>query len=292
MTGFIMSLDLMFIYLVEQVSVFLNIKYFLNCSHSAHADSEGVHYNIVLIPLICNSNLCFNITESAATDKHTGCFTAQSKVVREDGRVVNMSQVNIGDKIQSMDSQGNIVFSEVLMFMDREPEETMRFISLTGDDGSVITLTPSHLVYSGAPDCQSLECMVPTYAGNVERGHTLVVTRDNVISGVVTVASVSVTKHTGVYAPLTRAGNVVVDNVLASCYAVVDSQNIAHAAFAPVRWYYSIKDATVSMLTSINMYSATAESVPRTLVTGVHWYPDMLYSIARFVMPSHLVTTV
>merc|ERR1719225_2621416 len=59
--------------------------------------------------------------ESAATDKHTGCFTAQSKVVLEDGRERNMSQVRLGDRIQSVDGQGNLVYSEVLMFLDREP---------------------------------------------------------------------------------------------------------------------------------------------------------------------------
>ena len=232
------------------------------------------------------------ITESAATDKHTGCFTAQSKVLMEDGRLMNMSQVQVGDMIQSLDSQGKSVFSEVLMFMDREPEETMRFISLMGDDGSVITLTPSHLVYRGDKDCGSLDCMEPTYAGNVELGDTMLVTRDN-NGHVVTVTQVSVGKHRGVYAPLTRAGNVVVDGVLASCYAVIDSQNIAHAAFAPVRWYYSLKHVTVNMLRTLHVYSETS-NVPRTLTnvaTGVHWYPDMLYSLARYVMPSHLVTT-
>ena len=79
-----------------------------------------------ILQLINNSNFCLIFSESAATDKHSGCFTAESKVVREDGRRLNMSEVSLGDRVQSVDSLGNIVYSEVLMFLDREPEERMQ----------------------------------------------------------------------------------------------------------------------------------------------------------------------
>lgn len=217
------------------------------------------------------------ITESAATDKHTGCFTGQSKVVLEDGRQKNMSQVTVGDRIQSVDDQGNLVYSEVLMFLDREPEEKTRFVSLKTEDGASLTLTASHLVYAGAPDCWDLQCMSPVYAGNVEKGQNLMVREKSLVAS--PVLSVTSSHQTGVFAPLTRAGNLVVDGVLASCYAVIDSQSIAHAAFAPVRWYYSLAA------------SLGGSSEPRTVwrPTGVHWYPNLLYSLARLVVPGHLV---
>ena len=242
-----------------------------------------------ILQLINNSNFCLLVSESAATDKHSGCFTAESKVVREDGRRVNMSDVRVGDRVQSVDSLGNIVYSEVLMFLDREPEERMQFIVVTGEDGSVLTLTPSHLVYAGRPDCEALECMAASYAGNVAPGDTILVTVGQAGVRVTRVASVSVTSSTGVFAPLTRSGNLVVDGVLASCYAVIDSHTVAHAAFLPVRWYYSLKAGAASLLRSVHILS---EAVPRSLSvipSGVHWYPDLLYSLARTVMPSHLV---
>ena len=243
-----------------------------------------------ILQLINNSNVCLTISESAATDKHTGCFTAEAKVVREDGLRLNMSEVSLGDRLQSVDRLGNIVYSEVLMFMDREPEERMQFIVLTGEEGSVLTLTPSHLVYTGGAECGRLECMAASYAGNVASGDTILVTGGQAGAGlrVTRVASVSVTASTGVFAPLTRSGNLVVDGVLASCYAVIDSQSVAHTAFLPVRWYYSLKAGAASFLRSVHILS---EAVPRSLSmipSGVHWYPDLLYSLARLVMPSHL----
>ena len=144
------------------------------------------------------------ITESAATDKHTGCFTGQSKVVLEDGRQKNMSQVTVGDRIQSVDAQGNIVYSEVLMFLDREPEEKTRFVNLKTEDGASLALTASHLVYAGAPDCWDLQCMSPVYAGNVEKGQNLMVREKSLVAS--PVLSVTSSHQTGVFAPLTRAG--------------------------------------------------------------------------------------
>lgn len=249
-------------------------KYGLLASLAVEAGFDWVYYESRShVHLSCRA-------ESAGTDKHTGCFTGESKVLLESGRLVNMSQVREGDSVQSLDSEGNVVWSEVLMFMDREPEEVMRFIKLSTEAGSDITLTPSHLIYHGAPDCGDLECLVPGYAGNVQVGDRVMVTRGGE-RRLETVVSVSVTRRRGVYAPLTRAGNIVVDSVLASCYAVIDSQSIAHIAFAPVRWYHGLSS-----------WVSGHDSTPRSAVsssTGVHWYPNMLYSLARLVMPSHLV---
>ena len=40
----------------------------------------------------------------------------------------------------------------------------------------------------------------------------------------------------GAYVPLTEGGNIVVDGVLASCYASFD-HNFAHLAMIPMQWY-------------------------------------------------------
>ena len=90
------------------------------------------------------------------------------------------------------------------------------------------------------------------------------------------VTSIEVTLERGVYAPLTAEGNLVVDDVLASCYAVVDSQAIAHLAFAPVRLYESIKDVFFG--------SDKKEST----LEGVHPYADILYSTARYLIPNRI----
>jgi len=230
--------------------------------------------------------------ESAHPSKNSGCFTAEAKVVLESGRIKNMSEVVVGDKIQAMDNTGKMVFSEVLMFMDREPRETRKFVRITTEEGSVLTLTSTHLVHTGAQDCGDLQCFIPSYAGNIMPGMKVMVNKGTLLPQVV--AKVEMTSHTGVYAPLTNTGNLVVDDVLASCYAVIDSQSIAHAAFAPVRWWHSIEQSVGQLYRTITFTQGVTNTAPRTSTlppppTGVHWYPDLLYRLARYLMPSHLV---
>lgn len=50
------------------------------------------------------------------------------------------------------------------------------------------------------------------------------------------IVSVNYVTRNGIYAPLTREGNIVVNSVVASCYAVISDHDMAHLSFAPVRW--------------------------------------------------------
>ena len=45
--------------------------------------------------------------------------------------------------------------------------------------------------------------------------------------------------YAGAYVPLTREGNIVVDGVLASCYASFD-HDVANIAMTPMQWYPEI----------------------------------------------------
>ena len=45
----------------------------------------------------------------------------------------------------------------------------------------------------------------------------------------------------GAYVPLTEEGNIMVDGVLASCYASFD-HNLAHIVMAPLQWFPEIME--------------------------------------------------
>lgn len=70
----------------------------------------------------------------------------------------------------------------------------------------------------------------------------------------------------GSYAPLTRHGTLVVEDVVASCFAAVADHHLAQLAFWPLRLFPSLPWGSW------------------TPSEGVHWYPQLLYRLGRLLL--------
>lgn len=267
---------------------------------------------------------CFSVTEKSAGSKMGGCFPGQGQVVTPRGPVP-LRAVRAGDLVQVMREDGTLAFSPVLMFLHRDPGVSRAFLRLTTHHGTTLTLTASHLVFlleaelaGAAPTVQeALQMGGVVLAGRVEAGDFLLVAREGGVT-LEKVVGVSYQEAGGVFAPLTTEGTVVVDGVVASCYAVIDSQAIAHWAFLPVRLYNNLREALLAVLramgglalpsTTVNTTNTTiitaaeatggvrlqeGEHAANTVVEGeamhIHWYPRLLYTLARWLLPKHLV---
>ena len=55
-------------------------------------------------------------------------------------------------------------------------------------------------------------------------------------------------------------GNIIVDGVLASCYASVDHDS-AHIAMAPLRWFPMVMDYVFGEENGIQIYAVVAENM-------------------------------
>ena len=259
-------------------------------------------------------------------------------MITSSGERKSLSDLSVGDSVLASNGDGTFDFSPVILFLDRDPDEFRRFVTIRTESGHELTLTPSHLLYarddSSADSMNSIEDFTPSkrvpvgpmgsansiedpspkstaensnqesdfevfYAREIDEGmHVLVLGGDG-LARPSRVVSVEAAARRGVYAPLTAAGNLVVDGVLASCYALVDSQSVAHAAFAPVRWW---EGARRWLLLGGSMKSIE-ESPPRLMAgdsnyrgqkpkeehfVGVHWYAKWLYGLGELLLPSHL----
>lgn len=219
-----------------------------------------------------------------------------------------------------MNADGKPVFSEVLMFMDRDVAQKREFVEIRTERGSKITVTPAHLLLStsliSSQNVQRVQKYV--FADRIQEGDFLLV---NINGSLVPdrVQFVSATLSRGVFAPLTAEGTIVVDNIVASCYALVDSQFVAHYSFMPVRLYNVLKNwfswgkraaAAASEVSSVGVKEmnnvAEDNLIDRNLISkddvlrkpihkssgkfdvqnGVHWYAKALYSIKDLVLPS------
>ena len=251
-------------------------------------------------------DIFLNFTEATHPSKAGGCFTGSNTVMLENGKRQKMSDLKVGDSVLTVDTNGDYKFSPVILFLDRAPEDKRQFYVIQTDSGHSLTLTPSHLIYTkyqsehegdlntkesdlrtNSIDSDSvnndIESFQAGYASNVREGDFVLVfdSKDGLKPS--RVLKIETIVQTGVYAPLTSQGNLVVDDVLVSCYALIDSQTIAHLSFAPLRWWHSIKAFLPYSEEERDVYYELNES-------GIHWYANDLYSLAEKIMPSKLWT--
>ena len=221
------------------------------------------------------------VAESSGAARHGGCFPADATVRTQGGQSKRISELAIGESVAAVDSVGNVVYSPVLLFLDRDAEQRRNFVVLRTERGAQLTLTPSHLIYTIATndiDANDAQ-LVATFAHRVQIDDWIVTVDSDGHSRRQRVVDVGVAAHTGVFAPLTEEGTLVVDDVVVSCYAVVDDQRLAHWAFAPVRMWTRICRAL----------GLCSQDVAASATQGVHPYAQFLYGIARTMLPSHLV---
>lgn len=225
------------------------------------------------------------ITESSQGARYGGCFPGDSTVTISNGHKKKLFDLQIGEKVLSRDPKTNkLVFSEVILFLDYDPSQKRQFLSIELSSGRTLTLTPTHLVL-----LRHAKNVRTVFAENIKIGDVLLVSdaNNNIIED--SVVEINGVIRTGVYAPLTEIGTVIVNDVIVSCYATVDSQSLADWAFLPLRLVWNVERSFArlwKMLSNSNSNSSVTTS--RTIPVGVHWYARFLYTMADYLIPSHL----
>ena len=112
-------------------------------------------------------------------------------------------------------------FSNVDIITHNDPNQIAEYITLTTDSNNTITLSDKHYIYANNNY---------KFAENVQIGDTLQ------LYGHKNVKVIDITKnlYKGVYAPITKTGNIIVNGIHASCYAYTKSHQIAHSLFNPI----------------------------------------------------------
>jgi hedgehog protein len=212
-----------------------------------------------------------------------------------------IEDVRIGDEILSVNSEGNPVFSPVILFLDRDVNSTRMYFKITTSSGKTITMTGSHLIYVideyDPKDFQgSFSRRRVQFARQVIPKQFVVTeevdptTDEHIVTSIEEVISVDVDERKGAFAPLTKEGNLVVNNVLVSCYANINDQSLAHVSFLPVRVYSNVIDSFSQLLSSPDHKRRDGRRKESPIESnGIHWYPRLLQSIANQVLPSNLM---
>ena len=153
-----------------------------------------------------------------------------------------MGDLSIGDRVQACDTKSRrVIYSKVIMFAHRDPGlQQVNYLKIVLEDTSSIVLSSNHLIMSG-------ERMKATMARNIEVDHMLYTINEEGVISSKKVVAVEEIIDSGVFCPITKEGNVVVNSILASCYASVNdqaffhglfkvsAQNVAHLGLLPMR---------------------------------------------------------
>ncbi|EEB10091.1 hypothetical protein, conserved [Pediculus humanus corporis] len=237
---------------------------------------------------------CSVKSESSQAVKTGGCFPGGAKVRTKTGVKKSLSSLEIGDEIQVVDSEtGDLKFSEVLLFLDKKPENVKHYLNIETKSGKKLQVTPSHLIVAiknagYQHDNNNLitertgKNFETFFASEIEIGDALLtVGRDGDEKLTDEVVNVTNVRHEGVYAPLTVEGTIVVNDVVTSCYAVIKSHNLAHLVYGPLRLYHNFQ------LSFKRLWENTLK--PKTIKGGIHWYANVLFTVAEYVLPSSMM---
>ena len=215
---------------------------------------------------------------------------------------LRIDQLQIGDEILTIDSNGKSVFSKVLMFLDRDPDTERLYYEFKTESGSTITTTPSHLLFISESNSTDSSISRAEFARDIQVGQYLYSTHGE-LSAVGAramlerIVSIETRLGRGAYAPLTTTGNLIVNNITASCYAVFRSQSFAHLSFAPIRIAYQFVDLGNRLSKFLQLgFSSYQESSNLTRSTrksdsyiGIHWYASLLYSTFKYFIPPSII---
>lgn len=225
-----------------------------------------------------------------------GCFPGDSVVTTGSGEKKLMKDLRVGDSVLALSEDGQLRPSQVLLFLDRSATSRAEYVTLVTDTGKSITATTTHLVLRWEkPERSQIRHANPVYAKRVRVNDTLLTVVDDGAGGrrlrTDRVVRVHRTELTGMYAPLTVDGTVVVDDVVASCYAVIDSHWLAHLTFLPVRMAAAARASLLGLVWRLGhpLQDSSSSSAYRDAdqpADGIHWYPRMLYALSDYVIPA------
>uniref|UniRef100_A0A8C6S2V1 Hedgehog protein n=6 Tax=Muroidea TaxID=337687 RepID=A0A8C6S2V1_NANGA len=257
---------------------------------------------------------CSVKAENSVAAKSGGCFPGSATVHLEQGGTKLVKDLRPGDRVLAADDQGRLLYSDFLAFLDRdEGAKKVFYVIETREPRERLLLTAAHLLFvaphneSGSEETWARRGAGPQpgpsaparralFASNVRPGQRVYVVAERDGDRRLLPAAVhSVTlreEATGAYAPLTAQGTILIDRVLASCYAVIEEHGWAHRAFAPFRLAHTLLASLAPMRTDRSGDGGGGSRVPPpeadadAPAAGIHWYSHLLYQIGTWLLDS------
>jgi len=144
-----------------------------------------------------------------------GCFHGDDTVTTNYGTMSVKDMLGKSDlQVLSQSADGSVVMAPVLSWLYADAERVMKFVEVTTATGNTLHLSSRHLIYQ--TDCQGSRQTL--FAEKLTTGQCLMVNAEGGQLVESKIVGLETRMMKGAYAPVTTNGNIVVNDVLASCF--------------------------------------------------------------------------
>lgn len=169
------------------------------------------------------------IRSNSSSSSGLGCFHEHTQITLADGSTRSLNALHTGDEVLVHSSSGQFHPSRVLTVFHHQ-RSSVRFLDLyTTENSQPLRLTPSHSI---------LTKNGYDFASNLLVGDWLISSEFQSIQ--ITKIEEIVLVNQTISTPLTFEGNIIANNLIASCYATFNHQSM-HWITTPIRYWYQIE---------------------------------------------------
>ncbi|CAI2357160.1 unnamed protein product [Caenorhabditis sp. 36 PRJEB53466] len=205
-------------------------------------------------------------------DEHA-CFSTDSWMTTETGKK-RMDQIAIGDLVLTSNLTATY-YTPIITWMHREPEKRYNFYTIMTEYGKMLAVSGKHLVYRNLCDENYME-----YVKYTPKGRDVVFAEELKVGDCLVllyggkyrqqrVMRISITERTGIFAPITENGRIIVNDIIVSVYSGIKHtrfQNQYYAAVANIQSWLRIFGDTIFHKATIPIGSALASDVLRLVM--------------------------
>lgn len=158
------------------------------------------------------------------------CFAGSALVQTKCNGSKEISTVRINDEILVFDDDGHLFYDKVYIILHANAKEEVLYVRIATKQGKILFISPYHALPVGeiGKDIPAKDVVVGDAIFTINHGF---LTLD-------IVTSVSYKLCKGAFCPVTMNGNIVVNEVAASCYTTFVNPSLTHFTLLPFRVMY------------------------------------------------------
>uniref|UniRef100_A0AC35G261 Hint domain-containing protein n=1 Tax=Panagrolaimus sp. PS1159 TaxID=55785 RepID=A0AC35G261_9BILA len=209
------------------------------------------------------------------------CFSGDTIVKIFNYEEKRLDEISLNDWILTA-GDNKIGFSKVLSWLHKMPNETAEFLKFTLENGKSLKMTQKHFIYK--TDCLANNITnfkshhflyEKIQAGNIQLSDCILFMNDDTKFIPTRISKIEKIQEKGIYAPLTDNGNIIANNIFASCYSEIDDE-LLQFTLPILNQYFNILIDTLTVFYDTIFQSRQTET---DLIPGIQSFVQIVKTL-------------